>query len=77
MKTLVDLKMVPDTTSVVVELTVEVTCGAWGPDCTIEQAVSQATREAEGKLAKVINGEGSMRVTKATSVCVVCPAKRR
>jgi hypothetical protein len=77
MKSLGDLKMVPDTTSVVVSLTVEVRCGAWGPDCTIEQAVAQATREAEAKLSKAINGEGSMRVTAAESVRVICPAKKK
>jgi hypothetical protein len=77
MKSLGDLNMVPDTASVVVSLTVEVKCGAWGPDCTIEQAVSQATREAETKLANAINGDGSMRVMAAESVRVICPAKKK
>ena len=77
MKSLGDLNMVPDTASVVVSLKVEVTCGAWGPDCTIEQAVAQATREAETKLANAINADGSMRVYAAESVRVVVPAKKK
>lgn len=70
-----DLKMQPDTSWVRVELAVEVQCGAWGPDCTIEQAVNQATREATDKLRGALSGDTTVRVVKAKAARVICDAK--
>jgi len=72
-----DLTMVPDHASAVVELTVEVhMAAAWGKDCTVEQVVSQATREATEKLRKTLTDEKVIRVVSARCVRVVCNAKR-
>lgn len=76
MKSLEDLKMEPDSSRAVVELVVEVECGAWGADCTIEQAVAQATREAAQKVAVRLQEDRSIRVLGAKAVRVVCPARK-
>lgn len=70
------LTMTPDTASAVVEIVVEVQTAAWGPDCTIAQAVEQAMREAENKITNALSDTSGVRVLKAAAVRVVCPAKR-
>ena len=76
-RTMKTLAMEPDNATAVVELTVEVSVGAWGRDCTLEQAVAQATQDATDRLAKALSDERSMRVLNATCVRVVCTAKRQ
>jgi hypothetical protein len=77
MKTIRDLGMKPGTATAVVALTVEVRVGAWNPDCTLEQAVSQATRDAAGKLARLLGSNKGIRITEATAVRVFCDAVER
>lgn len=75
-RTLKSLNMKPDNATVVVELTVEVVTSSWGPECTIEQAVSQAVQSAEMSLSKAIGGDRTMRVVSAKAVRVICEAKK-
>ena len=72
-----DLTMKPDLAYAVVEITVEVKAQNWGPECTVEQAVEQATREATDKLRNVLSKDNGMRVLKAKAVRVICDAKER
>lgn len=44
----------PGTARCVVELTVSVETGAWGPECTIAQAVEQARDSAVGDIQRLI-----------------------
>jgi len=76
MKTLGDLHMKPDSATAIVELTVEVRIGAWGADCTIQQAISQATEEATNRLNRLLGEDKSVRVLRAAAVRVVCDAKK-
>lgn len=77
MKTLQELKMEPDSSHAVVELTVEVRTESWGPDCTLQQAISQATEQATSRLRKLLANDKGVRVIHANTVQVVCPAKRQ
>lgn len=70
-----DLTMKPDLSYAVVEITVEIQTQAWGPECTIEQAVDQATRDATDKLRNALSQHGGIRVLKAKAVRVICRAR--
>lgn len=52
----------PGTARCVVELTVTVETGAWGPECTIAQAVEQAREEAVRTISKIIDQSGKRNI---------------
>ena len=70
-----DLKMQPTNASVLVRMEVEVKTDAWGPECTLDQVVRQATKSASMKLRSLLQKDGNVRVTRATALRVVCNAK--
>ena len=70
-------KMKPATSHVVVEVTLFVQTSAWGPDCTIAQAVDQATTEAKRSLERVIAQHPEISLGPVRFARVVCPAEAK
>lgn len=60
---------------VTVRVTVSVTCGIWGRDCTIGQAYDQATREAESSVRALINKNHRMTAVSVESLQLRCNAE--
>lgn len=54
-----------------VQITVEVTAGVWGDDCTAAQVFDQAAREAINAVQVAIQSRGNMRVTGEPKVTAV------
>lgn len=77
MKTLNDLRMKPENSSVVVEVVVEIVTGSWEPECTISQAISQAIESATHQLQFLVaeNGKGQIKILSAKSARVICCTK--
>ncbi len=70
-------RMQPSSVRVVVDFTVSIEVGAWGPDCTVAQAVAQATEEAERRLHKWLEGGPGISIAKASMARVVVDAKAK
>lgn len=65
------------TARAVVSVVVEVTESAWGPDCTIAQAESQAIASAIARLRRLFNDDRSVNVLRivGTEVRLACVTK--
>lgn len=74
--------MKPDGAHAVVELVVQVRADSWGPECTLDQAATQAVESAVGTLkAALTDVKGRpkshlIKVLGARCVRVICEAKR-
>lgn len=69
--------MAKDTTTVVrVRVEVEVSVGAWGPDCTIGQAYQQAADEAEERVRALCAPVQGVRFVAAKSLRAITEAER-
>ena len=64
----------PGHARVLVTVNVVVECEPWGADCTIAQAVEQATKESEQKLRRMLAEAASIQVLGATTSRVVLDA---
>ena len=66
----------PGSAVAVVDLRVRVKVGAWGSDCTIDQAISQATSEASHTLKRLLKNDTNCVVLSAEYVSVQIPSKK-
>ncbi len=65
----------PKNAIVIVEVNVAVECSAWGPECTIAQAVEQAIVSARTRIQRAVEGEKSISVLGASTARVVLTAE--
>lgn len=68
--------MKPSTSRAVVEVTLSIETSAWGPNCTVAQAVAQATDDAKGRLARLLQGHHDIRINDVKFVRVLCEAEK-
>lgn len=61
----------PYTSSATIQLTIEVEVGSWSPECTINQAISQGTREASNVIKAALSGEKGLRILDAKCVRLI------
>lgn len=54
-----------------VQFTVEYRCGAWGPDCQLQQVYEQAGREAVDKMERLLNNARQLGPYRVIGVPVV------
>lgn len=71
------VNMEPAEARVHVRLSLEITVGTWGKDCTVAQAVAQATEDATKTVARLIHEAkaNNIRILRADSAQVVCVAR--
>lgn len=69
--------MTPSTSHAVVEVTMFIeTAGPWGKDCSIAQAVAQATDDAKASLRRMLAQNPGIKLGRVEFVKVVCGAER-
>ncbi len=71
------VQMKPGRARAIVDITVSVETEAWGADCTVAQAVAQATEGAVATLKRVLSNQSRIQVSAAKLVRVVCDAERK
>lgn len=65
------------TTTAVVTVSVRVQCGSWGPDCTMEQVLRQASEEAAGRVRRLIQGDTRVQLLSIDAADVATKVERR
>lgn len=68
--------MIADRVVAIVEMTVEVQIGNWGPEAMVEKLVKTSEKEAKQKLQVALQKSGDIRIIGANAVRVVAVAKR-
>jgi len=59
-----------------VKVSLLVDTGYWGQDCTIAQAVAQASENANGRIASILKDEQGIKLLGSECVKVICEAEK-